>query len=171
MNGKWVGIVVMGMAVMAPGVLAEEAAKEPAVGTAAASTSTPAQAMPAASVMPPASEAVAEPSAQQVSQAIRDYVAMIEEDEGSFTLEDEGTGTPRTLTLERVHAQVSKTENRLFSSSTDMRDTTSWATLTVDFDVESYDGELEVVNTRIRTVDGQARASTPASSTSAPVTQ
>ncbi len=165
MNGTWVGIVVMGMAVMAPGVLAEEVAKEPAVGTVAASTSTPAQSVP------PVSEAVAEPSAQQVSQAIRDYVAMIEEDEGSFTLEDEGTGTPRTLTLERVHAQVSKTEDGLFSSSTDMRDTTSGATLTVDFDVESYDGELEVVNTRIRTVDGQARASTPASSTSAPVIQ
>ena len=144
MNGTWVGIVVMGMAVMAPGVRAQEQGGQ-----------APAEALTQPGSAEPSPASVAESSTDQIHQAIRDYIAMIEEDEGAFTIEDEVTGNVRTLTLDRVHEQVSQTEDELFSSSADMRDTGSGETLTVDFDVELWDGEPEVVDARIRAVAGQ----------------
>ena len=141
MNGTWPGMVVIGMCLVAPGVRAEQAA----------------QPVPAAPVQPSAPEAMAEPSAQQVSQAIRDYIAMIEEDEGSFTLEDEVTGKTRTLTLEGVQEPMTKTEDGLYRSCVNMHDKDGGDALDVDFDVESYDGELEVVDAVIHKVNGQAR--------------
>lgn len=97
-----------------------------------------------------------EPSAEQIRQAIRDYIAGIEQEEGAFTIEDEVTGGLRTLTLVQVHERVGKTGDSYYSC-TDMTDASSGETLDLDFDVMEDDGALEVVDVRIHKVSGQAR--------------
>ena len=175
MKSRWVRGVMVGMMLVAPSVMAAEhggqehagqehggATTAAAAAPAAASTPASAPAAAVAETTTPATtpagapEASAEPSAEQIRQTIRDYIAQIEEDEGAFTIEDETTGKTRTLTLERVHDRVGKTGD-LYYSCTDMRDKDSGEALDLDYDVESYDGELEVVDTRIHKVNGQPR--------------
>ncbi|MBI2871360.1 MAG: hypothetical protein HYY14_06605 [Candidatus Omnitrophica bacterium] len=97
-----------------------------------------------------------EPTADQIRQAIQEYIADVEEVEGAFTIEDEVTGNLRTLTLERVHERVGKTGD-LFYSCTDMKDTETSEVLDLDFDVESSEGELFVIDTRIHKVSDKPR--------------
>jgi len=97
-----------------------------------------------------------EPSAEQIRQAIRDHIRLIEREEGAFTIEDEVTGTSRTLTLVRVHERVGKTGG-LYYSCTDMRDASTGELLDLDFDVEAGGGQTEVVDVRIHKVNDQAR--------------
>lgn len=97
-----------------------------------------------------------EPSAEQIRQTIRDYVNGIEERDGAFTIGDKLTETTRTLTFVRVHERVGKT-GELYYSCTDMRDTSTGELLDLDFDIESKDGNLNVVDERIHKVEGQAR--------------
>ena len=148
----------------APWVRAGEDSGQEHGGATAASTNVPA-AMP----HPGTPEVVAEPSVEQIGQTIREYIAQIEEDEGAFTIEDEVTGKTRTLTLDRVHDQVGKADD-LYYSCTDMKDKDSGETLDLDFDVESYDGELEVVDTRIHKVNGQPRCTYDGKDNRIPVT-
>ena len=171
MKSRWVRGVMVGMMLVAPSVMAAEhggqehagqehggattAAAAPAAASAPASAPA-AETTTSATTPAGAPEASAEPSAEQIRQTIRDYIAQIEEDEGAFTIEDETTGKTRTLTLERVHDRVGKTGD-LYYSCTDMRDKDSGEALDLDYDVESYDGELEVVDTRIHKVNGQPR--------------
>jgi len=96
------------------------------------------------------------PTAEQLRQSIRDYIARIEEEEGAFTIEDEVAGGTRTLTLERVHERVGKTGD-FYYSCTDMRDASTNELLDLDFDVEEAGSELNVVDVRIHKVNGQAR--------------
>lgn len=98
----------------------------------------------------------AEPSAEQLRQTIRDYIASIEQEEGAFTIEDEATGTVRTLTLVQVHERVGKTGDAYYSC-TDMTDTATGELLDLDFDVTDEDGMLDVADVRIHKVNGQAR--------------
>ena len=98
----------------------------------------------------------AAPTMEQVRQAITDYVGQTEREEGAFTMEDDVTGTTRTLTLVSVHDQLGKT-GETYYACTDMRDTASGEQLDLDFDVESENGQLEVVDVRIHKVNGQAR--------------
>jgi hypothetical protein len=97
-----------------------------------------------------------EPSAEQIRQTIRDYIASVEQDEGAFTIEDDATGATRTLTLVGVHERVGKT-GELYYSCTDMQDTATGELLDLDFDVDVGAGALEVVDVRIHKVNGQAR--------------
>lgn len=97
-----------------------------------------------------------QPSAEQIRQAIRDYIAGIEKEEGAFTIEDEVTGDIRTLTLVQVHERVGKT-GEAYYSCTDMKDAASGEVLDLDFDVADEDGALEVVDVRIHKVSGQPR--------------
>jgi hypothetical protein len=155
-----VGVMVIGLAMMAPGTRAEEMAQ--AVPATPAATPAPSEA---------AQPAVA-PSAEQAEQAVRSYIAMVQEDEGSFTLDDEATGSTRTLTLESVQPQVSEVEENLFRVCVNMRDTANNDTLDIDFDLDSYDGELEVFDAQIHKVNGQVRVPPVAqpSESQAPVT-
>ena len=98
----------------------------------------------------------AEPSAEQIRQAIRDHIALTEREDGAFAIEDEVTGTTRTLGLVRVHERVGKT-GELYYSCTDMRDTSSGELLDLDFDVDASGDRLEVVDVRIHKLEGQAR--------------
>ncbi len=171
MKGAWAVGVVIGVLAAAPmnGSAAEHGGKEHG-GTKSAPTmtmpvaATQPAAVPAASNQPSAASqpatatasTKAEPAAEQIRQAIHDYIAEIEADEGAYTIDDEVTGQVRTLTLERVHDRVGKTGD-LYYSCTDMRDTKTNESLDLDFDVESYEGQLEVVGERIHKVNGQPR--------------
>ena len=97
-----------------------------------------------------------EPSAEQIRQAIQGHIGVVEQEDGAFTIEDDVTGTTRTLTLVRVHERVGKT-GELHYSCTDMRDTQTGELLDLDFDVEATGEQLEVVDQRIHKVNGQAR--------------
>lgn len=98
----------------------------------------------------------AEPTAEQIRQTIRDHIASVEQEQGAFTIDDEVTGTTRTLELVRVHERVGKTGN-LYYSCTDMRDAHTGELLDLDFDVDAAGGQLDVVDVRIHKLDGQAR--------------
>jgi len=169
MKGVWVVGAIIGVLAAAPmkGSAAEHGGKEhagsstgvtsPAAPQAAPAPASSSQTSPAAS-QPSTASATAQtaPTAEQIRKAIRDYIAEIETDEGAYTIDDEVTGQVRTLTLERVHDRVGKTGD-LYYSCTDMRDTKTNELLDLDFDVESYDGQLEVVGERIHKVNGQPR--------------
>lgn len=97
-----------------------------------------------------------EPTASQIRQAIQDHVQGIIQRQGAFTIRDQQTGTQRSLSLVRVHERVGKTGD-LYYSCTDMRDEATGQLLDLDFDVDAESGSLQVVETRIHKVDGQAR--------------
>ncbi|GEM_PF-1329955 len=167
MKGMWsrVGMVV-GALVITPGIgtAAEHGGKEHAgmstPGPTAAAPETPAPTQAAPAVTPPAAEPAVstpvEPTAEQIRQTIRDYIAEVQQEEGAFTIEDEVTGKTRTLTLDHVHDRVGKT-GEYYYSCTDMKDQESGDTLDLDFDVEAYEGDLEVVDVRIHKVNDQPR--------------
>ena len=98
----------------------------------------------------------AEPSAEQIRQAIQEYVQGVVEEQGAFPIEDPVTGTTRQLEFMRVHDRVGKTGS-LYYSCTDMRDPQTGELLDLDFDVQADDGALSVVDQRIHKVDGQPR--------------
>lgn len=102
------------------------------------------------------SSAPAAPSAEQIRQAIRDYEAKIETEQGALHIKDEVTGQVRSLKLERVHERVGKTGDTYYSCA-DMRDAATNDLVDVDFDVAVTDGGVQVVDTRIHKVNGQAR--------------
>ena len=171
MRWAWSVGILIGALAAAPmsGSAAEHGGKEHGGTTSAPATTTSAAttqpaAVPAASRQPAATSQAAtatasaqvEPKAEQIRQAIRDYIAEIEADEGAYTIDDEVTGQVRTLTLERVHDRVGKTGD-LYYSCTDMRDTKTNEQLDLDFDVEAYEGQLEVVGERIHKLNGEAR--------------
>ena len=164
MRGLWViGIVVAALA-MTPSIAPaqqEHGGKEHAGKEHGGAATT--QAAPEAPVAPPAAAEstpttapAAEPSAEEIRQTIRDYISQIEQEEGSFTIDDEVTGQTRTLKLEGVHDRVGKT-GELYYSCTDMRDTASQELLDLDFDVEAFEEGLDVVDVRIHKVNGTAR--------------
>ena len=145
---RWIWMIgVVGALAVAPGMgnAAEHGGKEH--GGATASNE------PAGQTQEHAGQtAQVEPSAEQLRQAIRDYIAQVEQDEGAFTIEDEATEGIRTLTLVQVHERVGKTGD-LYYSCTDMRDVDTGELLDLDFDVEAKDGELNVVDERIHKVN------------------
>lgn len=98
----------------------------------------------------------AEPSAEQIRQAIQNHVQGIVQKDGSFKIKDPVTGTQRTLDFVRVHERVGKTGG-LYYSCTDMRDKQTGQLLDLDFDVKAEKEGLRVVDTRIHKVNGQAR--------------
>jgi hypothetical protein len=98
----------------------------------------------------------AEPSAEQIRQAIQSHVQGIAQAKGSFSISDPATGTTRELELVRVHERVGKTGG-LHYSCTDMRDPKSGQLLDLDFDVKAEGNTLRVVDQRIHKVDGKAR--------------
>ena len=148
MTRRWVVGIVLGALALWPsmGWAAEHGGKEHG-GTAA----------PAAT-QEHGGEAVqeVEPTAEELRQAIRDYIQAVEQDEGVFTIMDESAGTERTLQLIRVHERVGKTGDYYYSC-TDMKDVSSAEVLDLDFDIEASEGELSVVDVRIHKVNGQAR--------------
>lgn len=183
MRGQWsIGVVVAAL-VVAPSLAwaqqehggKEHAGKEH--GGQEPSGATQAPGAPAASAEPSeAAEATApkaqaaEPSAEEIRQTIRDYISQVEEEEGSFTIDDEVTGQTRTLKLERVHDRVGKT-GELYYSCTDMRDTASQELLDLDFDVEAFEEGLDVVDVRIHKVNAKARYTYDQDDNRIPVTE
>ena len=131
-----------------------------ATPAASATTSTPAA--PSTTSTPAAPEAAApaspaaEPTAEQIRQAIRTHIDDITAAEGAFTVEDEQAEKTRTLQLVRVHERVGKT-GAAYYSCTDMKDTASNELLDLDFDVEQVGDQLIVTDTRIHKVNGQER--------------
>lgn len=99
----------------------------------------------------------AEPSAEQLRQTIRGYIARQETALGAFTVPDSREkGTLRTLTLVRVHERVGKTGESYYSC-TDMRDTRTGDLLDLDFDVADTGTALNVVAVRIHKDNGTPR--------------
>ena len=162
MKYRWVMAVIVGCVALVPGFAdaAEHGGKEHGGeehGGSAATTQEhggqqPASATPSQSAQP----APTEPSAQEIRQSIRDYIAQIEEEQGAFTIEDEVTNSTRTLTLVRVHERVGKTGSAYYSC-TDMRDANSGELLDLDFDVEAEGSALNVVDVRIHKLNGKPR--------------
>ena len=98
----------------------------------------------------------AEPTIDQVRDAIQKYVQDTTQDEGVYYVDDEVTGDTRELTLDHVHDKVGKAGDYDYACA-DMKDDKSGELLDIDFDVESYDGELEVTDVRIHKVNGKER--------------
>ena len=97
-----------------------------------------------------------EPSAEQIRQAIRDHIELLERENGAFTIHDELTGSERTLKLVQVHERVGKTDN-FYYTCTDMRDEQTGELLDLDFDVSVEGDVLAVVDVRIHKVNEQPR--------------
>lgn len=152
----WVGLLVMEVGLLSAGwsaYAAEHGGKEHG-GTTAAPTAAKEH---GGTTQEHGGQALqTEPSAEQIRQAIRDHIALIEQEEETFTIEDEVTGTTRTLQLAQVHERVGKT-GELYYSCTDMQDTSSGELLDLDFDIDASGEELEVVDVRIHKLDGQPR--------------
>ncbi|MBI4226696.1 MAG: hypothetical protein HY600_00315 [Candidatus Omnitrophica bacterium] len=99
----------------------------------------------------------AEPSAEQLRQTIRDYIARQETALGAFTVPDpREKGALRTLALVRVHERVGKT-GEYYYSCTDMRDARTGDLLDLDFDVADTGTTLQVAAVRIHKDNGQPR--------------
>ena len=99
----------------------------------------------------------AEPSAEQLRETIREYIAQQEGALGSFTLPDpKDKGKLRTLELVRVHERVGKTGDYYYSC-TDMKDAATGDELDLDFDVSDTGKELKVVAVRIHKDNGKPR--------------
>ena len=100
----------------------------------------------------------AEPTADQLRKAIRQYIAHQEAKTGAFVIPDPkgGKGWLRTLRLVRVHERVGKTGSTYYSC-TDMRDVANGEVLDLDFDVQDAGGSLKVVAIRIHKDNGQPR--------------
>ena len=125
--------------------------------------------VPASSKGIPSAPVVA-PTAEQIREAIQTYVQDTTQDEGKFYVDDEVTGEARELTLDHVHERVGKTGEYYYSCA-DMKDVKTSDLVDVDFDVEAYDGGLEVVDVRIHKVNGQARYTYDDKDNRIPVTQ
>jgi len=160
MKGKWmVGVVIGSLAVYpAIGYAAEHGGKEHAGQATSASQEHGGKEHGGTAATQEHAGQIPQvpPTAEQLRQSIRDYIARIEEEAGAFTIEDEVAGGTRTLTLERVHERVGKTGD-FYYSCTDMRDASTNELLDLDFDVEEAGSELNVVDVRIHKVNGQAR--------------
>ena len=101
--------------------------------------------------------AVAEPTAEQLRQTIRNYIKWHEQKLGTFTIPDpKQIGKLRTLQLIRVHDRVGKTGDYYYSC-TDMKDVATGDQLDLDFDVSDKAGKLKVVAVRIHKDNGKPR--------------
>jgi len=98
----------------------------------------------------------AAPSAEELRDTIRTYIANQEKLQGAFGIVDERTNSLRRLELVRVHERVGKTGDYYYSC-TDMKDVDSADELDLDFDIEDKAGELSVVDIRIHKDNGKAR--------------
>ncbi len=144
--GLLIGVSFGVLPVMAAEQGQGSSAQQAAAPAAAANATAPASPTPAA--------APAEPTSEQIHQAIQQYVQETTQDEGAFYVDDEVTGDTRELTLDHVHDQVGKTGDYYYVC-TDMKDTKTSELLDVDFDVEPYEGQLEVVDVRIHQVNNK----------------
>ena len=103
------------------------------------------------------SSAQAEPTAEELRDTIRKYIAWQQEATGSFTIPDRREkGKLRTLSLIRVHERVGKTGNYYYSC-TDMKDATTGDELDLDFDISDSGDSLQVVAIRVHKDNGNAR--------------
>ena len=110
-----------------------------------------------AAVLGLANASWAEPTPDQLRNTIREYIAQQEATTGAFTIDDpRQAGSPRTLTLLRVHERVGKTGNYYYSC-TDMKDAATGDLLDLDFDVAENAGTLNVVDVRIHKDNGNPR--------------
>jgi len=96
------------------------------------------------------------PAPESLRGTIRDHIKHQEMLQGAFAVVDERTGELRQLELIRVHERVGKTGDYYYSC-TDMRDVKTGDELDLDFDIESTDGNLDVVAIRIHKDNGKAR--------------
>ena len=99
----------------------------------------------------------AEPTAEELRDTIRQYIAQQQSALGSFTLPDpRDQGKLRTLDLVRVHERVGKTGDYYYSC-TDMKDAATGDELDLDFDVADAGKERKGVAVRIHKDNGKPR--------------
>ena len=96
------------------------------------------------------------PTIDEAHAAVSKYVQELTEDEGAFYIDDELTGETREVSLTQVHDRVDKAGDAYYIA-VDMKDVKTSDSLEVDFDLESYEKELEVVDVRIHKVNGKER--------------
>ncbi len=99
---------------------------------------------------------VAEPTADDIHNAMAAYITEKTGAAGSFEIMDQKTGKTRKLLLDHIHDRVGKTGSYYYSCA-DFKDTETGEMLDLDLDVESKDGVLTVVDVRIHKVDGKER--------------
>lgn len=97
-----------------------------------------------------------EPSANEIRQAMKEYVLRVSAERGSFNIYDKETRKNRRLALIRVHERVGKTGNYYYSCA-DFNDLDSGELLDLDLDVDTEGGNLSVVDVRIHKVKGRER--------------
>ena len=146
----WLGLAI-GLSGMSPVMAAEQAAKTQPTVTAPA----PSAASPATQAATQDTAMVA-PTNDEARAAITKYVQELTEDEGAFYVDDEVTGETRELTLTQVRDGVGKAGDAYYACA-DMKDAKAGDALDVDFDLESYEKTLEVVDVRIHKVNGKER--------------
>jgi len=101
--------------------------------------------------------ALAAPTAEELRDTIRSYIAWQEDATGAFTIPDRRNyGKLRSLTLIRVHERVGKAGDYYYSC-TDMRDVATGEALDLDFDISDQEEVLKVVAIRIHKDDGKPR--------------
>ena len=156
-----------------PSAREQPRANQPALPTTTAAT--PSAAAPVtmsqpADTTPATVTASTPPTTEQVRQAITKYLEETTQDEGGFYVDDEVTGETRELTLSNVREPVGKSADYYYVCA-DMKDTKTGDLLDVDFDIDAYDGELEVADVRIHQVNGKARFTYDQAGTRVPISQ
>jgi hypothetical protein len=98
----------------------------------------------------------AQPSAKDIKDAMKNYIAEKSKQTGTFDIMDQETGKIRTLKLKRIHERVGKTGDYFYSCA-DFKDTKSGEMLDLDIDVKNEGGKLSVVDVRIHKLNGKPR--------------
>ncbi len=96
------------------------------------------------------------PTEDQVKAAIEEYIKGEMAEAGVFDVYDPDKEETRELKFEKVHADIGKSQDYYFSCA-DFTDQATGDKIDLDFDVESYEGQLEIVDVRIHKVNGIPR--------------
>ncbi len=103
-----------------------------------------------------AAKVIKQPKAQEIRDAMKNYIVEKSKKTGKFEIMDHVTGKMRYLKLGRVHERVGKTGNYFYSRAYFI-DTKSGQFLGLDLDVEHKNGKLNVVDVRIYHVEFKPR--------------
>ena len=98
----------------------------------------------------------ASPTNDDVRKAAQDFVAEQSKESGTLSVFDPVVAKERKLSFEKIQEQVGKATDYYFTCG-DFKDTESGEMIDLDFDVESKDGQLSVIDVRIHKVDGKER--------------
>lgn len=92
----------------------------------------------------------------QVKAVIEEYIKSEMIEAGVFDVYDPDKEETRELKFEKVHADAGRSQGYYFACA-DFTDQATGDKIDLDFDVEPYEGQLEIVDVRIHKVNGIPR--------------